>query len=125
MPRRNVQIVALLLGATLLLGWAFRSLQTATLDENSPRAAMLDGEELQKAVRPGNPRGNGKCAFSPDSKKVVVAADYPHCTVALFEVSPRKRTIIYKDLDSGCNVLTFSPNGKWIAVGCSDGTVRL
>jgi WD40 repeat protein len=115
MRKTRARTTVVLLTAALLLGWYF----------SPPRTVALEGEELQQAVRPGMPRGSGKCAFSPDSKRLVVTAGYPGCEVSLFDLAPRKRTILYKDLKPGCRAVAFSPDGTWIAIGCEDGKVRL
>jgi WD40 repeat protein len=101
----------LLLGTALLLACGC-----------GPHTITPEGEELQEAFS----KGNAMCAFSSDSKSLVVGADRPNCKVFRLDLATRKRVTLYRDLAPGCSALAFSPDGKWLALGHhSNGSVRL
>jgi len=91
---------------------------------SGPPMVTLDGEELQK-TGPRGTKGGAKVAFSPDSKKLVIASDRRNSHAFLFDLATKKRVTLYEDIDSGCSAVGFSPDGKWIALGCGNGTVCL
>lgn len=60
--------------------------------------------------------------FSPDSK-TLGACDSD--TIYLWDTDDTESEVTFKALNTSFHVLTFSPNGKLLASGCSDGSVRL
>ena len=99
------------LGLAILVGFAF----------SDPRTVTLEGEELVKAI----PKGKASCAFFPDSRKAVIASVGGGRETFLFDLPTRTRVRLSESLEPGCSSLSVSPNGKWIAFGCGNGTVRL
>ncbi len=61
-------------------------------------------------------------AFSPDSK-TLAACNYE--SIYLWEVDSATPQATFKAPGTGFSVLAFSPNGKLLASGCRDGSVRL
>ena len=61
-------------------------------------------------------------AFSPDSK-TLAACNYE--SIYLWEVDSATPQATFKAPDTGFSALAFSPNGKLLASGCFDGSVRL
>lgn len=104
----------LLLGTALLIAFGC----------SDPATVTVDGDEVQKGSSKG-PKGSAEVVFSPDSKKLVIACSRRNSDAFLFDLGTRKRVTLYHDIDSGCGAVAFSPNGKWIALGCGNGTVRL
>ncbi len=60
-------------------------------------------------------------AFSPDSKTLAACAD----SIYLWNTDASDVKATFKALDTSFNALAFSPNGRLLASGCSDGSVRL
>ena len=60
-------------------------------------------------------------AFSPDSKTLAACAD----SIYLWNTDATDVKATFKALDTSFYALAFSPNGKLLASGCSDGSVRL
>ena len=63
----------------------------------------------------------GALAFSPDSKTLAACAD----SIYLWNTDASDVKATFKALDTSFNALAFSPNGRLLASGCSDGSVRL
>ena len=61
-------------------------------------------------------------AFSPDSKTIAVCDTR---SIYLWDTDVTEVKARFKTLDTIISALAFSPNGKLIACGCSDGSIRL
>ena len=64
----------------------------------------------------------GSVAFSPDNK-TLAACDSN--SIYLWDTDDTASKATFKAPDTSFDVLAFSPNGKLLASGCSDGSVRL
>jgi WD40 repeat protein len=84
---------------------------------------VATGEEVQRLDWSADRRRPfAAAAFSPDGRRLAVARGH---RVTVFDVEARKEEA---DIDGGPGPLTallFSPNGKFLATGSSDGRVRL
>jgi hypothetical protein len=70
--------------------------------------------------------GGLSLAFSPDSKLLVAAGYRKPPAVSMWEVETGKELQVAPDPPgNGYDCVSFSPDGKWLALGCHDGTVRL
>ncbi len=66
--------------------------------------------------------GVSALAFSPDSKTLAVCDTD---SIYLWNTDAADVTVTFKALDTSFYTLAFSPNGRLLASGCSDGSVRL
>ncbi len=60
--------------------------------------------------------------FSPDSKTIAVCDTR---SIYLWDTDVTEVKATFKTLDTIISALAFSPNGKLLACGCSDGSIRL
>ncbi len=65
----------------------------------------------------------GSLSFSPDSKRLVSAGYHQPCIV--WDLSKDKPAHELGGEENFVEVAAFSPDGKWLAAGCNDGTIRL
>ena len=93
-------------------------------DVRSQRELFALNRDLKSAARPTF----GPIAFSPDEEIVAIAQqnDYSEpFVVNLFSTSERKLLAILKGHEGQISSISFSPDGKTIATGSNDGTVKL
>ena len=64
----------------------------------------------------------GSAAFRPDGKQIVCSS---YAGVSLWAAENGQETPYLNLQSSDCSSFAFSPDGKWLAGDCGDGTVRL
>lgn len=68
---------------------------------------------------------NGALSWSPDEKYLAVCANITENAVFIYEVATRQIVYTYQDHTDSIHVVAWSPDGKYVASGSQDTTIRV
>lgn len=111
----------------VFVNWTHRGLRVAAwVDDTAFDLLDEAGKVLCRVVRPDTMMKEASAVVvSPDGTRLAILAEKSNTQVAVFDLTSGKLTARCQGHDDGIWPFIFSPDGKRIATGSSDGTARV